>query len=422
MYTIYFFPMKKNKQFEDSQQGNVFVLTYASKRGNSGKVENDVHINLFPLLLSFDQLVMNRLIETYKNTILSDQISQDSRSNANVSINDESKIMLNLKCNQITVEVPLSSFDIESEAYTNFCSTSYDTLFQRCGYNVEPINYHPYPFVSFTTNKVSVNLLRNDGYPEEQEVEANVKLQTAIVSLTAECTSTSKTHKQFDLLSIDSEQLIDPDAIIKLSYSKVSLQNKTESFKKKRAKHFFPLVVPLGSVKSSQHFHDENTTNDNIQNHHIGTKSFGDSVTHTLKSVKQSVRGSDPQQKMLKAVGACNSNIHVSIPNIAMDFTTNEIAILAELMNLLPSNSEEKEKEDVKDVIKSPLYSGFGGTCNQITLTVHHNFDNLKDSPQDYVVTQLVAVDEFRIHCVMDRSKLKQCRVVSDDLTLHDGE
>ena len=106
MYTIYFFPMKKNKQFEDSQQGNVFVLTYASKRGNSGKVENDVHINLFPLLLSFDQLVMNRLIETYKNTILSDQISQDSRSNANVSINDESKIMLNLKCNQITVEIP----------------------------------------------------------------------------------------------------------------------------------------------------------------------------------------------------------------------------------------------------------------------------------------------------------------------------
>ena len=405
---------------------HVIVLKYGLKPQCDHIEKTDVHVTFAPILITLQKEIFCRLSDSYSDVLQSNS-NASTADNSNSfsgtdSITKARNTELKFECKHISIVVPLPSIKISQQADINM-SKKLDNLFQRSGYITEPVNMHSCPTIILATNDVNINLRKKCIHYEQKELEISTTLQTSVVSIVSPTSSFDMKYWKFDLLSIESETQIDPDAIIKIEYSKVSLENRNDAFKKKRAKKFFPLIVPIASVKSSQQF-DHETTDGNFYESSLNSKAFGDSFAQSLNGMKRMVRGVDPQIGMLREAGLCESNIVVSIPSIAMDLTTCEKESIHDLLSQLPSNEEKEEldKTDADPVVASSNRIGLSFSCNQFSLSLHHNSEKTKSKPKNTIYTQLIAFDGIRVHCLLDGNKLKHFRFICDDVTLHDGE
>jgi hypothetical protein len=340
------------------------------------------------------------------------------------SINKKKNANLKLECKYIAIEVPL--FDHIDPQDDQDLSDRLNNLFRRSGYITQTMNSLSGPTLSLIMTDVDMSMSMQSIGPEIREMEISIILQRSLVSMISPIHFDNLNCQRFDLISIDSETQIDPDSTIKVEYSKILLDKKSDMFKKKRAKKYFPVIVPLASVKASQQFDNEDTVEDS----QIPKSANNANDTHfaqSLKNIKRSLRGADPQTGMLKEAGLCESNILVSIPSIALDLTTNEKDSLLYVLSRLPSKDENQanremsvENSDGANAHSSCI--GLSFQCNQFSLSLHHDFDWLKEKEKGPMYTQLFVWDGMRTHCLLDKNGLKHVRFVSEDVTLYEGE
>ncbi len=310
-------------------------------------------------------------------------------------IHCEEKMHINVNCKYLGVEIPLSSIN----KYDSCISIELDDIFRRSGYVVEPINPFDCPIVNIAVNDIQIKVSRYCIGLEQEEIEISTELQNSVVSLMAPVSLDEISYQKFDLLSLESETQINPDAVIKITFSKVFLDNKTEVFKKRRAKTLFPSVVSLASVKSSQQFDHENT--------------------QSLKDMKRKLRGADPQIRMLQDTGSCESIIHISIPSVALDLTSDEKRILLDILSCFQKNG--KSENNVHSSSNETRRMAFSINCNQLSISMHHDFDK-PEIQNETIYSQLIVFDGLCFHCLLGGEELKHVRFLSHDVTLHEGK
>ena len=82
---------------------------------------------------------------------------------------------------------------------------------------------------------------------------------------------------------------------------------------KRRVKKFFPLIVAIESVKSSQQFDHKTIDGEHFYQSSFNSKAFGHSFAQSLNGTKRMVRYIDTQIGMLRKAELFESNIIVSV-------------------------------------------------------------------------------------------------------------
>ena len=410
---------------EKPNYDHVVTLKICSIEHGTDKENAEIHIVLAPLLISIQQETIEKMTDTYKGLLKSGskEINTQDAPSKPVSTRKEKNTKLKFQCKYIAVEVPLFTDDGNDEHLLG----SLNDLFGRSGYTSEAINSLVGPTIAFSTKEIDMDMLKHSIGSELKEVELSATLQKSVVSIISPIPSDKMNCRRFDLISIDSETQIDPDAIIKIEYSNVLLDKKSDAFRRKRAKKYFPLIVPLASVKASQQFDNEDM-DANSQFMSSKNKSNENNFTQSLKGLKRSLRGTDPQIGMLKEASFCESNVLVSIPSIALDLTTVEKDALLVVLSRLTSESHAEVDDETNQEIhtnkvnNTSICIGLSLQCNQFSLSIHHDLDCLKGQQKSPIYTQLFVMDGLRVHLLLGVKGLKHVRFVCQDVTLYEGE
>jgi len=412
-----------------SESEKVFTLKLNSKHQMGGqKKGTEVHVSLSPVVFTYRQNAISKLSNCFKE-ILSDKhnnsdkntsldVTSDGSKNEGNDFKTKSKIQLNLDCQHIAFHLPLRQED-----------ESIDGLFRRCGYRFSNSYIIKSPTLSWMATALKTRMSQTSHGVDQKEVHISTSFQTSIISVLAPLSAVDSTEgMRFDFISFENETMIDPNAINKIEYNSTHLENKSDAFKKKRAKKYFPLVVPLASVKASQQIDDEDV-NENLQPSfsNNGNSNFA----QKLKGTKRNIRGSDPQVAMLQDAALCENNLCVHVPSIALDFTALEKEILINILsNSVPRNSDEGKEENAAEAVEEGVeerpdvkntLTGLSFRCDQITLSMHDNYE-LKSCANSEVsmYTLFFVCDGFRSHCMLDKNGLKQIRLLSDDITMYE--
>ncbi len=373
---------------------------------------------LAPFVVTANKEILDKISDSY-NGLSGDDCRgsstsvSDIRSNRKEHLNVSKRLRFKLGCKYIAIEIPLSK-STDGSTDGNL-SQSINHLFERSGYVVDVTNHLTGPTLSLAATDFDMNLYMYYTGCQQQEIEITTSLHSSVASLITPMPTNNSKCQRFDIISIDSETQIDPDALIKIEYSKMLLGDKSDAFKKKRAKNFFPYVVPLASVKASQQFdhEDESFTSKS-------TKKDGN-FTNDMTSIKRNVRGADPQVRMLKEACSCENNVLISIPSIAMDLSINEKNLLLNVVSELFSTDKEDtvRSEKVSNSSGAGSRLGLSFRCNQFTFSLHHHSD---EEQMNAIYTQLLIWDGLHLHCLLDKNELKHIRLISEDLTLYESE
>lgn len=376
---------------------------------------SDITVTLAPLLITLYPEVISELTDMYGDILKFNH----HNTNSNLSISSCEKIsLITFYCQHISVGLPLKPIDIVDNSF----SFHLDDLYERSGYEIEPNYLIRYPTIVFALHDVNMDVSMIKG-----DIEMSIILHKSVLSIVSPGKSTNLSYyRKFDLLSMEGESQIDPDAVIKISCSKISVEDKSDTFRKDRAKGFFPYIIPLASVKASQQFDDEFSEED-IKNNSMSSKTNnGDSFSHSLKTMKRKIRGADPQIEMLREIESCGNFVSVCIPNIATDITIREKDLLTNIfyhtrmLLKTKSNSAIEKQADDSAVYNSEI--AVSVKCNQMSISIQHDFDQPANTEVNRkIYTQWIILDRLYVNCLLQNNFMKHFRFLSDDLTLYEG-
>ena len=290
---------------------------------------------------------------------------------------------ITLTCKQLSVYVPYFLDPSQNK-------DCFKDLSRRCGYSSKSKSKLGDFGFNLAISEISVNV-------DQQKVEKKISILCYGMLVSA----LGVDNRLIDVLSFDGEEKIDPDAIIKIVYSETFLSNKTDAFKASRVKASFPHVETLESIKASQKDESDRHTSEEIP------------------FTKRTMRATNPEECLIKDSMNCEKVIHISIPSVSLDISTQEASILADLLLYRKMSDREKDVQEFKQG-KGASQMNIIITCNQITLCVHE--DVYSKTEEMYFYTYMVVFDDFRSHLLLDSEGLRNIRVLSNDLSLFEGE
>lgn len=378
---------------------------------------SDLRVAVEPFTFYYRELALSKVADRLK------RITENSRTDACDSQNriaSSTADPMNLNCHFFCVYamfvVPLS---ITVDDETTWDNKKLPRIFERSGYDVSPCPILNGPAMAMEVTNFGVKYERGESClglnaDYQDDLRIGVSFQNAIISLASPvfmCENKSWQHKfirKLDLIAIESEDAIDPNAIVKVEFSQ-SCVREAESSKQSKARFLFPKVQPLALVKASQQldeFADYDETSSQPQ--------------HKSAKVRQSVRASDPQKAMLDEIDDCESVLSVYIPSMAMDLSTVEIDVLSEMLSSLKCRKGSSQaKNDVVSANQEQVAStSFFIWCNQSSMSIHYICD---DSCSTKNVNHLLIIDDFKCFCFQQQHKLRSIRMLCDDITLFEG-
>lgn len=395
--------------------GPVLSVTFdKAEDGQSNPSEIGISISVNPLQLTFRHLIISKIVKSLGG-ILGRGPSKDSSDVESITNTPSSNINCSLTCGIFLVLVPL-----ESENH-GAPEASLDNIFERSGYKADSVQGLNAPTLSWEATQFSLRVTQAASQGEAEDLQITACFQRSVVSFILPMNDATtedefevefnNTVRRLDLLAFESEEKIDPDAVIKAEVVSSCLVNKNETDKKKRAKNYFPLVTPLASVKASQQY-DGND---------LGAHdAFG--VNASSKPGKKRPRGSDPQIAMLKSINDCEKIIRIHIPSVAVDLSILEIdSLLIVLQSVsIPATSSSIDDNDEIDNL-NPFCVNF--QCDQCTISIHQE-DNTSEASlgenQDF--NHMLVFDGFKSHFFVEKNILKHMRILADDVTLYESK
>jgi hypothetical protein len=289
-------------------------------------------------------------------------------------------------------------------------------VFQRSGYDINAPANQLGPAITFEVSSLSIFVDRigslDEHFNDQDEMEVNLSAKSCIVSFVCSMPESShgKITRKFDIMAFESEDKIDPDAIVKMKFARTNLDSKTEAYKKRRVKFQFPTVTPLASVKASQQCDSqEQKEHSELDNH------------------KKKLRGSDPQLAMLKDLADCERRIEVHIPSLLLDLSALEKDALS---TILASSCISKKKEsdahsenEVKAIVASsspPL--NIVVKCDQCSFSIRQPDETNPSGSEDSNFRYILICDGFKSHFFLNNGQVKNMRLLFQDITLYEGK
>jgi len=405
----------------------------------------EVVIKMAPLQLYYK----NRTVANIKAII--DLIALQMTNSAQMSVNKERKdpsssietsLHVNLKCDHITASLPLQHDGaIEFLGGDTKSHASIERFFERSGYSVEYPDGLSRPVFSVVVSELSANVSR--AIPSDDSTKGKVDYDVLQNDFSILCTcqkflfsisapfchrkessvsaSDSVYAYRMDFLSLESETQIDPNAIIKLEFTRTAIDGVSEVLKRKRAKKFFPVVTQLSFVKASQQ-HESEDIDKTYQSYDREGQNF---KSANLRPTKSTIRGSDPQAVMLKEASRCGSYVSVHVPSIVADLSSREIVDLVKFITQLTDEFVEAGEKphsigNIDANIGVPS-TGLTFRCDQFSIALHEDDNAGEDSEEKdkKVYSQIFICDGIHAHCCMLQSyEIKNTRFICDDITL----
>jgi len=373
------------------------------------------------------------LISSSKSNITSQFHSKEEKKDNMNSI--ETSLQIKLSCEHITASLPLESGIVipEHSAGSTTSHVEFKHLFKRSGYFVEYLDGLDEPVLSMVVSDFSANLSRTmlqdtitckldhdhfySGFTCQKflvSISAPLHYRKAITSPVSE----PVVAYRLDFLSLESETQIDPDAIIKLEFTYNPIDGKSEAFKKKRAKRFFPVVTQLSFVKASQQHESEDIDKMYLSYDNRG-RSHSEASSNTKKEI---VRGSDPQATMLKEASICESYLSVYIPSIVMDLSPCETMFLEKFINGL---EDKEKKQNCEENTNSTPSIGLSFRYDQLSIALHEDDEDehakqATEVTNKAVYSQLLICDGISTHILFGASGLKNMRFLCDSITFYE--
>ena len=299
-------------------------------------------------------------------------------------------------------------------------------IFQRSGYHIAPLANQLGPAI---TCEVSCLSILADGASfldecekDQEEMQVKASVQSCVISFVCPLrvpeshneNSCDKSFCKFDIVALESEDKIDPDAVVKIRYARTALSGKTEAYKKQRAKVQFPAVTPLASVKASQQcdYTEQKGQSDNHSN--FDTRKAG------LR------KGSDPQVAMLKAASECEKRIEIHIPSLLFDLSAPEKDGLAAILTSSSlsrkefSNAHSKDQDSAEELAASSSVN-IVVYCDQCSFSIHQA-NQTNPMIEETTFCYILICDGFKSHFLVGNAGLEHMRVLFHDITLYEGK
>ena len=402
----------------------------------SDEIEREIDINVLiqPLALGYRPKCIENMSE------MANQISSNVRSPVQsgdaIEKDYDSFLRFELTCAYLIISTSLEDSEYDSSNINQ--EVEIDNLFSRCGYRT----LHPYQLygpiglvevceIKFDVSKQESHLMKGDDAEMISKTETKMlsTFQKSIISVAAptehdvrkvEFSGEAIDVYKFDILTLESETKIDPDALVKIEFTS-KLPHESSMVKKKDTRKYFPLITPLSSIKTSQQVDNQQASNKTYAgSDDILRQRMDGSFQHQNLQSKRKVRGSNPQNKMLRNASCC-TNLSIRIPSIAIDLTIQEKESLIYLCSRLPQmktqiNDLDERRENVQE---SNSKLGIAFSCDQVLIAVH---DDKLNERRDDMCTLLTIFDGIRSHCVCNQHGLSQFRFLSHDLTLYEGK
>lgn len=417
---------------------------HSTKNIGRNQKATEIIVKMAPLQLFYKKSTVANMQTILELVAL--QTSSTSRTNAERESSDltdsiETSLHVNLKCDHITASLPLDN-EISGTEFLGGRTKSHvniERFFGRSGYSVEYPDGLTGPCLTLVVLELSVDVTRtipsNDTSKGKIGYDADLCILCTGQKLLFSISAPIPHHKEspasgpdsvdayrMDFLALESETQIDPDAIIKLEFTRTSIEGLSEGLKRKRAKKFFPVVTQLSFVKASQQ-HESEDIDKTYQSYEEGQNY--DSAN--LKPKKNTIRGSDPQAVMLKQASSCGSYVSAHVPSIVADLSSCEIAGILTFITQLTNEFGEAEKKPHNidhniDRIGAPN-TGITFRCDQLSIALHDDENADKDSEGNdkKAYSQIFICDGIRTHCMLESYEIKNIRFILDDLTLYEG-
>ena len=299
-------------------------------------------------------------------------------------------------------------------------------IFLRSGYHISPLVNKLGPAL---TCEVSCLSILADGASfldecekDQEEMQVTASVQSCIVSCVCPLRIPESNDKnsydesacKFDIVALESEDKIDPDAVVKICYARTALSGRTEAYKKQRAKVQFPAVTPLASVKASQQCDY--------------TEQKGQSDNHTKFDTRKAGlrKGSDPQVAMLKATAECEHRIEIHIPSLVFDLSASEKDRLAAILKSSSlsrkefSNAHSKDQDSAEKLASSSSVN-IVVHCDQCSFSIHQANDT-NPIIEDPTLCYILICDGFKSHFLVGSAGLENMRLLFHDITLYEGK
>ena len=311
--------------------------------------------------------------------------------------------------------------------YDDDTRPSYEVLeavFRRSGYNIVPPANQLGPAIICEVSSLSIFFDRvgclDEHVNDQEDMQVNVSVHSCVVSFICPIpeshdeSSYGESTRKFDIMALESEDKIDPDATVKIRFCRTDLGGKAEPYKKRRAKVQFPMVTPLASVKASQQCdypeqkgqsEHENAPNDDKR--------------------KTRLRGSDPQLAMLKDLTDCETKIEIHVPSLLLDLSAQEKDALSIIMT---SGSFSKKQgcdthsENVEEELVASSSLNIVVNCDQCSFSIHQVDETNSIGGEDSNFCYILICDGFKSHFLLDNGHLKNMRLLFHDITLYEGK
>ena len=366
----------------DDYKESLISMTIDINVGDDDLNTRAIAISLAPFQFIYYDTIVSKIMDGITSISEEEVMMHSNETPTQTHSTNGSLSNTTLTCKQISIYVPFYLDPSQNK-------DCFKDLSRRCGYSSKNESNVGDFGLNLSMCEVSIKLDQH-----EAEKTSSIMCNRILVSVS------DVDHRVIDVLSFDGEEMIDPDAVIKIVYSETLLSNKTDAFKASRVKSSFPYVETLESIKASQ-------------------KDESDSYTHEeLPFTKRTIRASNPEEYLIQDSMNCEKIFHISIPSVSLDVSTKEASTLVDLFTCCQMTDRKKDAQEVKQG-KGANQMNIIITCNQITFCFHE--DVYSKTEEMYFYTYMLVFDDFRSHLLLDSQGLKNIRILSNDLSLFEG-
>jgi hypothetical protein len=401
---------------ENSTDPVVSIHFDSGKYNGETYLHSDVRIAVEPFTFLYRQLALSKMASGLERITKNKRSeTHDFQSHTTSSTADSMHFNCQIFCVYVLLIIPFNiSVDDESP-----WTTKLPLLFERSGYNMNPcpILNGPAMTVELTNFGVKYGEKSNldDNVDYEEDFRLALTFQNTIIAIVSpvfmwenKSVQDECIHK-LDLIAIESEDTIDPNALVRIEFSQSSIRE-AEFCGQSKARFLFPIVQPLALVKASQQFDDCAECDETSSK-----------PEHKSAKSRQSLRGSDPQKAVLNEISDCKSILSVHIPSMALDLSTVEIDVLSEILaSYKAKGSTEPERNNISQNQEQVSSKSLSLQCNQLSVSIHYISDD--DSCSTKNLNHLLIIDDFKCFFLQQQQALRSLRTLCEDITLFEGK
>ena len=392
----------------------VLLMSFIGNSFEDGENMNpdiDVEVSMSRIYCTCRYSIILTLIQSMNKFSGHEKLSKEDASSDSRDAASSQVIKCEVTCESVSVLVPLESDDYDV--------MTMNQIFDRNGYKTaNSFGELLEPAISLEANHLNLfyekGPMSNEDDTEAEDLRVVASLRRSVVSFISPINSPIEDIdldlinpiRRLDIFAFESEEKIDPDALIRLDFVNSCTMERSDTENKRRARKYFPQVIPLASVKASQHADDD---------------SF---VSEPNKRRTKRVRGSDPQKAMLRSIETCEKIIHFHIPSVAIDLTILEKDALIKVIKSARFSSSDSALDSNEDHEKTEMNKSsicLNLSCDQFTVSIHQE-RSYRHKPENDHFNHMLVCDGFKSHVFVSDSAVKHLRCLTNDMTLYEGK